>query len=167
MICIQNLLFLEDYFPGQGRLLEQAIFESAFQNAKRQFIPVHWKVPTFKEIYRQTARSVICNLHPQSPVKNHRLMTRIKEGEFTLTSIPFMTAYDLFPEKWFLLKDKLLQREQKILEGNKSRATDQFKCRRCQKKECTYYELQTRSADEPMTIFITCLNCGKEWRQGG
>jgi DNA-directed RNA polymerase subunit M/transcription elongation factor TFIIS len=89
------------------------------------------------------------------------------EGELKLAEIPFMSSYDVFPEKWFALKDKLIQREQKILEGNKSRATDQFKCRRCHKRECTYYELQTRSSDEPMTIFITCLNCGKEWRQGG
>ena len=94
-------------------------------------------------------------------------MTRILESELKLTDIPFMTSYDVFPEKWFALKDKLIQREQKILEGNKSRATDQFKCRRCNKRECTYYELQTRSSDEPMTIFITCLNCGKEWHQGG
>jgi transcription elongation factor S-II len=78
-----------------------------------------------------------------------------------------MSSFEMYPEKWFELKDKLLQREQKILEGNKSRATDQFKCRRCGKRECTYYELQTRSADEPMTCFISCLNCGKEWRQGG
>jgi transcription elongation factor S-II len=89
------------------------------------------------------------------------------EGEFELSAIPFMSSYEMYPEKWFELKDKLMQREQKILEGNKSRATDQFKCRRCGKRECTYYELQTRSADEPMTIFIMCLNCGKEWRQGG
>jgi transcription elongation factor S-II len=55
--------------------------------------------------------------------------------------------------------------EQKLLEGNKGSATDRFKCNRCGKRECTYYEMQTRSADEPMTIFVNCLNCGKRWRQ--
>jgi transcription elongation factor S-II len=110
---------------------------------------------------------VFSNIHPKSPVNNPRLLHRIKEGEFALSDLPALTSYEMYPENWFTLKDKLLQREQKILEGNKSRATDQFKCRRCHKRECTYYELQTRSADEPMTIFITCLNCGKEWRQGG
>jgi transcription elongation factor S-II len=28
----------------------------------------------------------------------------------------------------------------------------------------TYYEMQTRSADEPMTVFVSCLNCGKNWK---
>lgn len=166
--ALHSLSFLEkDFSKEEIQELEKKIFESTYQMAQRQYIPRNWKYPQFIEIYRQTLRSILFNLHPESPVKNHRLLTRVKEGEFTLPSIPFMTSYEMFPENWFALKDKLLQREQKILEGNKSRATDQFKCRRCQKRECTYYELQTRSADEPMTIFITCLNCGKEWRQGG
>ena len=42
--------------------------------------------------------------------------------------------------------------------------TDQFKCGRCKQRKCTYYELQTRSADEPATIFVTCLDCGKNWK---
>jgi len=46
----------------------------------------------------------------------------------------------------------------------KSAATDEFKCYKCQKRQCTYYQLQTRSADEPMTTFITCLNCGNRWK---
>ena len=32
-------------------------------------------------------------------------------------------------------------------------------------KRTWYYELQTRSCDEPMTCFITCLDCGKRWKQ--
>jgi transcription elongation factor S-II len=165
-LAIKSLNFLD--FPQEDiRSLERGIFEASFQYAQKQYIARNWKTPTFREVYRQILRSVLSNLHPQSPVNNTRLLHRVKEGEFTLYEIPFMSSYEMFPEKWFALKDKLLQREQKILEGNKSRATDQFKCRRCQKRECTYYELQTRSADEPMTIFVTCLNCGKEWRQGG
>ena len=168
MKALNGLSFLEAHFPKESiRLLEKNIFDAAYQYAQRQYIARTWKSPQFMEIYRQILRSTLFNLHPSSPVGNQRLLTRVLEGEFALEAIPFMTSYELFPENWFMLKDKLLQREQKILEGNKSRATDQFKCRRCHKSECTYYELQTRSADEPMTIFITCLNCGKEWRQGG
>jgi len=166
--CLRNLTFLEDHFTSDGiRSLEKGIFEASFQSAQKQYIARNWNTPAFCETYRQILRSVLSNLHPSSPVKNPRLLTRAIEGELSLYSIPFLSSYEMYPEKWFALKDKLLQREQKILEGNKSRATDQFKCRRCLKRECTYYELQTRSADEPMTIFITCLNCGKEWRQGG
>nr|GEU39274.1 transcription elongation factor TFIIS-like [Tanacetum cinerariifolium] len=42
--------------------------------------------------------------------------------------------------------------------------TDQFRCGRCGKRKCTYYQLQTRSADEPMTTFVTCVNCDNHWK---
>lgn len=168
VLCLRNLSFLEESFTQadiQG--LERSIFEATFEHAQKNYIPLNWRAHLFCESYRQRVRAVLCNIHPKSPVNNPRLLSRVLEGEFTLSCIPTLTSYEMYPENWFELKDKLVQREQKILEGNKSRATDQFKCRRCHKRECTYYELQTRSADEPMTIFITCLNCGKEWRQGG
>jgi Transcription factor S-II (TFIIS) len=167
-MCVKNLGFLEEFFSKEDIIsLEKGIFEASYDTAVKQYIPVSWKSSAFCEVYRQIVRSILSNIHPKSPVCNTRLLSRVIEGEFTLYNLPFMSSYEMFPEHWFVLKDKLLQREQKILEGNRSRATDQFKCRRCHKSECTYYELQTRSADEPMTIFITCLNCGKEWRQGG
>jgi hypothetical protein len=165
---INALQFLSQHFAQDDiTSLEMSIFTSAYETATKQCIIRSWKSVQYRQIYKQKLHTVLFNLHPQSPVNNARLITRILDGELKLVDIPSMSVYDMFPENWLALKNKLLQREQKILEGNKSRATDQFKCRRCQKKECTYYELQTRSADEPMTIFITCLNCGKEWRQGG
>jgi transcription elongation factor S-II len=39
-----------------------------------------------------------------------------------------------------------------------------FQCRKCGSKKTTYYSLQTRSADEPMTNFITCVHCKHRWK---
>jgi len=39
-----------------------------------------------------------------------------------------------------------------------------FTCGKCKSKKTTYYQMQTRSADEPMTTFVTCMNCNKRWK---
>ena len=42
--------------------------------------------------------------------------------------------------------------------------TDMFKCENCGSRKTTFYQKQTRSADEPMTTFVTCCECGRKWR---
>lgn len=42
--------------------------------------------------------------------------------------------------------------------------TSMYTCGHCKNTQCAYYQLQTRSADEPMTTFIRCLKCGKRWK---
>lgn len=44
-------------------------------------------------------------------------------------------------------------------------AGGEFTCSKCKSNKTSFYEKQTRSSDEPMTVFITCLNCGKHWKQ--
>ena len=39
-----------------------------------------------------------------------------------------------------------------------------FKCRRCGSEKTTYYQMQTRSADEPMTTFVQCCECPARWK---
>jgi DNA-directed RNA polymerase subunit M/transcription elongation factor TFIIS len=39
-----------------------------------------------------------------------------------------------------------------------------FKCGKCKSKKTTYYQMQTRSADEPMTTYVTCKDCGNRWK---
>jgi len=163
--CLKQLQFLAEWFEPEAIIrLEKAVLAASAAEAKKLYIPRNWKSTLFCDLYKSIARTVLWNIHPISPIGNQRLLERCREGEFTLDNIPTMTAYDMFPEHWRELADKLLVREQKILEGNKSRATDEYKCKRCNKRECTYYEMQTRSADEPTTIFISCLNCGQRWR---
>ena len=161
------LQFLKEYGFTEEEIieLEKQTLMTVIENAKKQIVPRNWNSVNFCELHKQICWSVISNLHPNSNVKNTRLLQRAQDKEFPLSDIPKMSSYELYPENWKELADKQLIREQKILEGNKSRATDQFKCKKCGKRESTYYEMQTRSADEPMTIFITCLNCGKHWRQ--
>ena len=162
---LEKVGFLEDEFDEAAiRRFEKATVAQACELAKKQFIPQSWKVAAFCQLYRSIVRTILWNIHPTSPVQNRRLLERCREGEFPLEHIPTMTPYEMFPEHWKEIADKHLVREQKILEGNKSRATDTYKCRRCGKRECTYYELQTRSADEPTTIFVACVNCGNRWR---
>ena len=43
-------------------------------------------------------------------------------------------------------------------------STDAFRCGKCKQRQCTYYQLQTRSADEPMTTFVTCVACGNRYQ---
>eukprot|EP00955_Chlamydomonas_euryale_P096490 365014-Chlamydomonas_euryale.AAC.14 len=47
---------------------------------------------------------------------------------------------------------------------NQQASTDMFQCSKCRQRKCTYYQMQTRSADEPMTTFVTCVNCNNRWK---
>lgn len=145
--------------------LERCIYNGTLREAGQRHIGKAWSHSPFVEMYQMFAKHIAANFHPNSYVDNKELYTRYRAGEITFKDISEMDTYQLFEERW---KDSFMQqqvREKRQLEGNKSMATDQFLCMRCHKRECTYYEMQTRSADEPMTIFITCLNCGKHWRQ--
>lgn len=94
------------------------------------------------------------------------IQRKIQSNELTLEQLAEMTDEDINEEYYAALKKKKSEHYQKELNGNTPQATtDLFECRKCKKRECVYYELQTRSADEPMTKFIKCCNCGFQWRQ--
>ena len=70
-----------------------------------------------------------------------------------------------FTDEWSkIVSEKKNRLENKYIPKIEA-STDNFTCGKCKSKKCTYYQLQTRSADEPMTTFVTCLNCGKRWKQ--
>lgn len=165
--CLRRFQFLkaEGFTDKTISDLEHGIFTATLEEAAKKHIFAHWKNPLFTEIHNYRQYKLFSNLHPQSPVNNKRLLTRMKAGELQMEDLTRLEDMELFPENWKRLQDQQTVREQKLLEGKAAAATDMFKCGRCGKRETTYYEMQTRSADEPMTIFITCVNCGKKWKQ--
>ncbi len=140
--------------------MEREIYLMTLKEAAKRGVIAHWRNLTFCEYYLIYVRTNYIHLTTLQSVKE-----KILSGELTLPMLPQCNHYALNPEGWHDLREKQRIREEKELAGDRRIATDRFKCRRCGQKQCSYYQLQTRSADEPMTTFIKCLVCNNEWRQ--
>jgi len=145
--------------------MESIIFQTSYEYTTKNDIRKSWGNTQFQDCYMANARRIIGNLSPASYIQNKSLWERYHAKELSLAQIARQNYYELFPEQWEKLVDHQAKCERIQLEGDFSRATEKWQCNGCKMRKCTYYELQTRSADEPMTIFIHCLNCGKRWTQ--
>jgi transcription elongation factor S-II len=144
--------------------IEEGIYKYASDEANDRNIPLDFQNRRFRNYYFNKARSLFSNLFSSSYIQNIRLAKRVKT-EFPPEKLAFMEPQNTFPENWKELLDSKHKRDKILFEKRPEMATDMFKCGKCKKRECSYFELQTRSADEPMTTFITCLNCGNRWRE--
>jgi transcription elongation factor S-II len=138
--------------------LEIAIYNYAIKEANSRKIIKKWDNPHFVQLYIDRLRSIYVNL------KNLDLVEQVKTGEITPQTLAFMTHQELNPGRWSKLIEQKIKRDASKFTTNVQASTDMFTCKKCRSKKCTYYELQTRSADEPATIFVTCLDCGKHWK---
>merc|ERR1712166_36111 len=98
--------------------------------------------------------------------KNVSLCEQMLSGAETPTEVCKLSVKDLASDD---KKARLKQLHEEALKNASmpvvpTDTTDQWQCDKCGEKKCTYYQLQTRSADEPMTTFITCQNCGNNWK---
>ena len=95
---------------------------------------------------------------------NEDIIEQIKNKEIKAQNVAFMTHQELCPRKWAKAIEKKAIRDKVKFENNMEATTDTFTCRKCKSNRCSYYLLQTRSADEPMTCYVSCLDCGKRWK---
>ena len=165
VVEVLNTLFADKLDADTQASIEKTIFKKAVETAKSEEIRKTWCTQAFRDVYTAVARRMIGNLNPDSYIQNKNLWIRFTTGELSLEEMAKQNYYELCPENWQQMVDRQAKRETIQLEGDFSRATDKWMCHGCKKRKCTYYELQTRSSDEPMTIFIHCLNCGKRWTQ--
>lgn len=90
-------------------------------------------------------------------------------GDIEIDAIPEMPVADMASSQ---LRSLRLKEAEEANAARRSdwkkdnlQTTDMFTCSRCKASKTTFYQMQTRSADEPMTVFITCVECGHKWRQ--
>ncbi|CAG9462956.1 unnamed protein product [Pedinophyceae sp. YPF-701] len=98
---------------------------------------------------------------------NAALRAKVVSGELSGEALMGMSGADLVPEEVRAAQEALRKERLNadIQVEPESATTDMFQCGRCKQRKCTFYEKQTRSADEPTTKFITCKVCGLKWRE--
>jgi transcription elongation factor S-II len=159
-INIFTTLISED----KAKQIEESIYKYSKDISKNRNILPLWTNDVFKHIYKNKSISLYTNINNKSYINNLSLIEKIKKNKINIDNIAFMTFQELFPEHWKKILDEQNKRYKLMWEDEQEAMTDQFKCGRCKQRKCTYYELQTRSADEGMTTFITCLTCGNFWK---
>lgn len=142
----------------KARNLEKGIFNKSLDEAATKTIMKSWDNHLFVQLYVDRFKHIYFTL------QNAEIVEKLESGVFKAKELAYKTHQELYPEKWDkLVEDKRIRLENKYFPKIEA-STDNFTCRKCKSNKCTYYQLQTRSADEPMTTFVTCINCGTRWK---
>jgi transcription elongation factor S-II len=139
--------------------LEKGIFNWSIQCAKEKDVIYEWSNPYFITIYKNKVRSIYENLK-----KNSRLIELVVSNQKKPHELVFMTHMEMCPDIWMEIIQQWEFIKKQELETNVESMTDAFLCKKCHSRKTTYYQMQTRSADEPMTVFVSCLVCGTRWK---
>ena len=145
--------------------IEKSIYNYVIDTAKERNIMRKWNNNIFLNLYINKIISVYSNLDENSYIQNNYLLNEILKNNIDSEKIANLSVYNIFPDNWKELLNEKSKRDELKYKLKPEAMTDQFKCRKCYSRSCSYYEVQTRSADEPMTQFITCLNCKNRWKQ--
>lgn len=95
------------------------------------------------------------------------LKDRILSGQLKTNKVFELSLESLWPDgPYAKAKERGIKRamEKDYNLANEKDYKGLFKCNKCKNFKTTYYELQTRSADEPMTVFVTCHVCRITWK---
>lgn len=148
--------------------LEKSIFHHAVQRIQSHGDSASWENQTFKEIYKQK----YCNIVQHIRNDKCPLREMINTKQIKSYSVPTMKAQHMWPDGPYdtLMRERLRvedhRRALKAAMDEEDNYEGMFKCGKCKGTRTSYYQMQTRSADEPMTCFVTCTNpaCGNRWK---
>ena len=148
------------------------MYNFTIRTCKTKGITLNWNNPQFKHNYKQTWIMLHTNI---SNPENKILRSDILSGKLNnLKTIAFLTPDKMWPNGPWAKEVVRHQERQAAKDIANDRLGDSyegmFECMKCKRnkaqntRKTTYYQMQTRSADEPMTTFVSCHECGNRWK---
>jgi len=113
--------------------------------------------------YKAKIRSLCFNLKDKN---NPSLRESVVAGELPVERLAKMSNAEMASEERKAADNKIKQENfhNSLAAEERQAETDAFQCSRCKQRKCRYRQAQTRSADEPMTTFVTCTVCNNKWK---
>ena len=138
--------------------MERGVYNYTIKQATDKQIIKKWDNIYFVELYKNRLRTIYINL------KNDNILELILTKKIKPQELVFMSHQEMLPEKWNpIIEDLKIKNENKYIPKVEA-STDNYTCRKCKSKQCTHYQLQTRSGDEGMTTYVACIDCGTSWK---
>jgi len=113
-------------------------------------------------IYKDCLKNVIYNCD-QNHTTMQKIKKQIKDNNYNSYNLAFLKPEELDEDNWM----KIILRRNTTEDKLKNLPTVDWKvCRNegCRNTKYFYYQLQTRSADEPMTTFYICKKCERTYK---
>jgi DNA-directed RNA polymerase subunit M/transcription elongation factor TFIIS len=100
-------------------------------------------------------------------IEEFRFAEKLLTGELNAVAFARLEAEDLLTEdrRNEIRRNREIARSERSIPKPQETKSTLFKCPQCESRNVTYYQLQILSADEPITNFCRCWDCGHEWRE--
>lgn len=152
--------------PVLGKRLEICLWNWMIRTCERDGIRgelLKWANPRCRYRYTTRALSLEFNLKNAG---NPALLERVKSRALSVKALADMTPHQMWPEHWEPVYQRVaMQQMRREASLDCASAPDgAYTCSRCKSRKTVYTSLQIRSADEPATIFVRCLNCSRAWK---
>lgn len=155
-------MFKDELFPTivpDERLIhniEKSIYNATVERSNEKRLTLS-EFNLFIELYKIRTLSVKSNLG--------RIIPLLQSKQCKFSEVGYIDMTDVAPEMWSAIRTKLDKQYQSQFNAVIEASCELYTCFKCRNNKTVVYEVQTRSGDEPMTQFITCITCGNRWRR--
>ncbi|KAK2197594.1 bifunctional TFIIS-LEDGF domain superfamily/Zinc finger [Babesia duncani] len=165
-----NYLF-KSFMTGKDFDVDVEVVSEIVFEIELELYKLHILKKQSQKDYNQQLKSIAFNL---KDLKNTGFNSKIYKRQYTGADLACMQSTDMASDEKKSEREVILQESlqacqsdwavKNIFLSKDNKAKGQFRCFKCKSQETVYQQLQTRSSDEPMTTFVTCLKCNNRWK---